>query len=316
MAMSIARSSRIRQVRPFLRLHVCFLLSSLLFSFDICIFPRATALIVTRPSGIADYQQLASLLVSTFDEPHVTSSCNSSPDQKERFQSKIESMKWNLYERYLTEQAIYKQYTNTMKRLWDKKYCLFVAKELIQVNEGNGSRSNYEVVGMAEMGISFAPVPLNEAEITQDNISMGTNQVPRDIEDAMKGEDLDSSTNNMIGLRPRATVGVLCVKSNFQKKGVGQALLQKCEEVASDVWAEQSVYVDVEPSNVNALSFFEHCGYSGFVDETGNMYMRNATVSERRTTNSVPHFVLKKTLCMNNAVNEEYAHNGIVSPEG
>jgi len=96
-------------------------------------------------------------------------------------------MKWNLYERYLTEQAIYKQYTNTMKRLWDKKYCLFVAKELIQVNEGNGSRSNYEVVGMAEMGISFAPVPLNEAEITQDNISMGTNQVPRDIEDAMKG---------------------------------------------------------------------------------------------------------------------------------
>lgn len=272
----------------------------------------ATALIVTPLSGASDYRQLASLLVSTFDAPpDPTSELNK--DQKETLRSKLDLMQWNLYDKSLTEQFTYKQYTSTVKRMWGKKYCLFVAKEHIPENEDNGSRSSYNVVGVVEMGMSLGPVPLATDENGQDD-SVGIKSNILDREEAAepaagKSSGAADSSNstfplnnagtsiyNPIGLRPRATVGVLCVESTHQKKGIGQALLRKCEEVASDVWNEQCVFVDVEPDNLNAMSFFERCGYSSCVDETGSTQVRNATVSRRRIAESRPHFVLEKRL--------------------
>ena len=56
-----------------------------------------SALIISPPSSAGDYRQLASLLASSFDAPAAQS-------------TKIELLKWNMLEKSLTEEYIYKQY--------------------------------------------------------------------------------------------------------------------------------------------------------------------------------------------------------------
>lgn len=69
-------------------------------------------------------------------------------------------------------------------------------------------------------------------------------------------QDNNSSTR-------RATIGVLCVDTEFQKQGVGVGLVCKCQEVAATVWNETELFAEVEPKNVDALAFFEtKCGFS------------------------------------------------------
>jgi len=237
--------------------------------------PFANALIiVTVPSSASDYRQLASLLVSTFDAPSLVtkSTLNNEKDEKDSLKTKLDLLQWSLYDKSLTEQYTYKQYMSTTKRMWGKKYCLFVAKEYIPGNGEKGSRASYKVVGMVEMGMSIGPAPLDTDECLTDC----------------------ENTNRSNLLRPRATIGVLCVESAYQKQGVGQSLLKKCEEVADDVWKEDRVFVDVEPSNVKAMAFFERCRYNTFMDKSGNLQMRNATISRRRTSESRLHIILGK----------------------
>lgn len=270
----------------------------ILFALSILTSHVSTALIVTPPSGASDFRQLASLVVSTFDAPIDPA-------------SKLEVMQWNLYERSLSEQFTFKQYTDTVRKMFGKKYALFVAKEYIPGNEDNGFQSSYDVVGMIEMGMALGPVNLrnyenrqserdedSQREIdlfeAQNDNSVGKNEA---LESTILESDKASTTAisiQQIGLRPRATVGVICVKSTNHNKGIGKALLGKCEEIASDVWNEPQLFVEVEPDNKNALRFFERDGYSGFEDE-GGVQMRNATVIRKRKATSRPHLVLGKT---------------------
>lgn len=89
----------------------------------------------------------------------------------------------------------------------------------------------------------------------------------------------------------RTTIGVLCVSPKCQQRGVGLALLKKCQALASsDGWNETTLYVEVEPNNIAALSFFEK---NGFVKTNEN---RTVTVRRRRTYEERPHLVLSKEL--------------------
>ena len=38
-------------------------------------------------------------------------------------------------------------------------------------------------------------------------------------------------------------------KSNFQEKGIGKMLVEKCEYVSSQIWNETRLFAEVEPSN-------------------------------------------------------------------
>ena len=210
-----------------------------------------SALIISPPSSAGDYRQLASLLASSFDAPAGQS-------------SKIELLKWNMLEKSLTEEFIYKQYVSTMRRMSGKKYQLLVAKEYDEDEDGN-LRVGDDIVGMIEMGLSPCP--------------------------ALDGNDDDTDYPELL-LRPQPTIGVICVKSTHQKNGIGQALVHKCEYVASQVWNEECIFVDVEPDNNRALEFFETCGYD--VNELGGIGTRNATVVRRRAAESKPHILLRK----------------------
>jgi GNAT superfamily N-acetyltransferase len=221
-----------------------------------------SALIISPPASFGDYRQLASLLVGTFDVPSLDSATNSTS-----LQFNIDALRWNMFEKSLTEEHTLKKYTNTARRMRGKKYCLLIAKEYIKDDDGNQQmRVGDDVIGMVEMGMSLCPTCSNY-----------------------------NRTDNTV-LRPQPTVGVLCVKASHRKKGIGQALIQKCEQVAENVWNEELLFVDVEPSNHNTMTLFEKWGYTCIVNETGEAQMRNTTVSRRRIERFRPHYLLRKRL--------------------
>ena len=243
----------------------------LLNLFSTCVYALCTdktgvaALTISPPSSASDYRELASLLASTFDAP-----VEDINQEQQSLGSKLEVLRWNLVERSLTEENLFKQYTSTVRRMRGKKYCLLVAKESLPDKEG--SVRDDVVVGMVEMGLSLCPVSLHQME------------------------DFPGSERISESARPQATLGVLSVKQSHQRFGVGKLLVQKCEEVAAELWGEQGIFVDVEPHNQNALSFFERCGYEILLDENGVLQVRNATVTRRRAAESRPHYFLSKRL--------------------
>jgi len=215
----------------------------------LCI-PRVVPLTISAPSSARDYREIA-ILLNTFDAP---TSDTSSP---------IDTIKWNMFERSLTEQYTFNQYIRNARKMRDKKYCVIVAKEYI-IDENDDMK--LRVVGMAEMGMSICPI-------------------------STCSNDKDTK------LSPQPTLGVLCVSPDNQKNGVGKALVEKCEQIAADIWKDGVVVVDVEPSNHNALSFFERCGYDYISeDDSGEKHTRNTTVVRRRKAESKPHYLLRKNL--------------------
>jgi len=211
---------------------------------------RVVPLTILTPSSARDYREIATLLIDTFDAPTSDS-------------SSIESIKWNMFERSLTEQYTYNQYIRNARKMRDKKYCVIVAKEYV-IDENNDMK--LRVVGMAEMGMSICPI-------------------------STCSNDKDTK------LSPQPTLGVLCVSPNHQQNGVGKALVEKCEQIATDIWKDCNLVVDIEPSNHNALSFFERCGYDYISeDDSGEKHTRNTTVVRRRKAESKPHYLLRKKL--------------------
>jgi ribosomal protein S18 acetylase RimI-like enzyme len=147
-------------------------------------------------------------------------------------------------------------------------------KECCQDEESDQQlRVRDDVVGAVEMGMSLCPSCYEDRSGEHDAISGAPE----------------------IELRPQPTIGVLCVKSTHRKKGIGQALVETCERVAADIWNEESIFVDVDPNNQNALLFFVKCGYNSTpADELGSLQMRNSSVSRRRAEESKPHYLLRK----------------------
>ncbi len=236
----------------------------------LCFVTSASCLVITSPSNQKDWRELACLLVETFDEKIIMEKINSN-ENKSTFQSKLELVQWNLIERSLTEQYNFNQYVQTAKKMKGKKYSLFLAKEYNPGCKEKEIRPFYETVGMIEIGMTLEP------------------STPSPIDPSLVSDECIGNRDKI--LIPRATVGVLCVKSTAQNNGVGHALLQRCEQVIVELWDEDEVFVEVEPNNLAALSFFNKHGYLNHHGE-----MRNATVSSRRNEEKKPHYVLRKLL--------------------
>lgn len=247
----------------------------------------SSAIIISPPSSISDYRRLASLIVSTFDD--------SLPQSSERHPSitptKWDQLKWTLYEKSLTEEFTYKQYASTARRMRGKKYCLLVAKEEEWEPMGKG---DCNVVGMVEMGMSVCPS------------FSATNMIDSE-EDEHTCKSVQHTTDNRYDHEsiPQPTIGVVCIKSTHRNQGIGRILIQKCEQIAREVWNERQIFVDVEPDNLNALAFFEKCGYQFCIDGCGEVQlMRNTTVFRRRVEEVKPHWLLGKSLEVGGVCNE------------
>ena len=84
---------------------------------------------ISPPTTKKDWQQIASLVVKTFDTPSTEASA-------------LEKMTWNVMERSLTEESTYRQYVSTARKMKGTKYAILVAKHWGQV------------IGMAELGVN------------------------------------------------------------------------------------------------------------------------------------------------------------------
>jgi GNAT superfamily N-acetyltransferase len=90
----------------------------------------ANAWHITPPTVNQDWRQLAVLVTQSFN---VNTPCTN--------KKRLARFSWDLIEKRIAEQATYRRFVKTAKRLRGTKYSLFVAKE-----EG-------QVIGVAEMGI-------------------------------------------------------------------------------------------------------------------------------------------------------------------
>ena len=251
---------------------------------------------ITTPSSSNDYQQLASLLVETFDQPSPSAKNETRASPLSR---KWEQLSWEMYDKFLTEQQIRQQYMQNARKMKGKKYALFLANEYnpgILSNDRNDEvvRPFYEVAGMIELGMVLEP-PI---WINNEHLNDEYDDEFKDRAQKRKQQQLQLQTL----LQPRAKVGVLCVKQEHMKKGIGKALIQKCEHVVRNLWNRTQLFVEVEPDNVNAMKFFHSCGYEVCIDENNNEIIRYAKVSRRRKVEERPHCVLVKSL---NSVSEE-----------
>jgi ribosomal protein S18 acetylase RimI-like enzyme len=229
------------------------LLITAVFAFFVTV---CDALIIVPPSSKNDWEEIATLLVETFDDT-ISPNKRASPRQnfREEFSAKcqeaIEELKWNYIEKPLTEQYTYNQYVANARRMIGKKYALYVAKEKTQ-SEDNASK--YMIVGMIEVGMTIKP------------------------------------SSNDKSVVPKPTLGVLAVNGAFRNRGIGQQLLEKCQDVVTNVWKEENLYVQVEPENEVALHFFKKNAYQ----ENGEIV--HAKVARRRSLEERPHLVLSKQL--------------------
>lgn len=262
---------------------------------NMCLYgTRTQSFTIVPPSSKSDYHELASLLVESFDEPTVKGFSRSSAKEKNNIdvllqddddddeynsnrmnnpisfvpKRQLEKITWSLYDKFLTEQYTFRQYVQTARKMKGKKYGLFLAKEYnpgISEKLNEEARPFYEVIGMVEIGMVLECIQ-------------------------------NSTVEDSRSIRPRATVGVLCVKSNHMNKGVGKELLHKCEEVVREVWNETELFIEVEPTNKRALKFFTSCGYDTCLDRLGKEMIHVATVSRKRKMEERPHFVMSKIL--------------------
>jgi ribosomal protein S18 acetylase RimI-like enzyme len=239
-------------------------------------FHTALTIIIAPPTSALDYQQAASLVVSTFDAPCL----NDKQKVDESPQNRFNLFRWNLIDKSLTEDFTYRQYVRTARRMRGKKYCLLLAKEY--QDDDSFAAGSYDVVGMVEMGMSPCPKSFSTVD-----------KVTSEVDPYNSQSEVGATTT---GDCPQPTIGVLCVKSTHQKQGVGRALVQKCEEIVQEIWKENEIFVDVEPSNRNALLFFRNCGYEYAVDESGTKLMRDTKVFRRRVEEVKPHWLLRKSI--------------------
>jgi len=70
-----------------------------------------------------------------------------------------------------------------------------------------------------------------------------------------------------LGLNDRAssmrlpTIGLICVLHGYRGKRIGEALVQRCVEIASRDWMEDRLVADVAEDNENAQNFFTSIGF-------------------------------------------------------
>jgi len=87
------------------------------------------------------------------------------------------------------------------------------------------------------------------------------------------------------------TIGVLCVDTDHQRRGIARDLLTRCEDIIVHQWNETAAFVEVECSNHRALAFFEQAGFQ--YQETVDVTVRS---NARAGVATKPHFRLEKKM--------------------
>ena len=115
--------------------------------------PIASAWYIAPPRVRKEWEQLAGLLVDSFETPD--------PQQA----SMVEQWTWNLYQRRQSVRQTYRQYAQTARKMQRMKHAILLAKE-----PGRG------VIGVVEMGIDRVHCPSTEIAATEEERNPDDNE--------------------------------------------------------------------------------------------------------------------------------------------
>lgn len=186
---------------------------------------------ITQPSSRHDFFQLSDLIVSTFDNP-LSSLYH---EQQDNIADKEGSKAWSDEDQQETVRHTMIEYLKNVKKMQGYKYALWIARECSE-SPTDGKQDEGKIVGVVEVGLTQA-------------------KPNRSLEKSL------SNTDRMSDSGKRPTIGVLCVDPAYRSMGIATALIETCESLIVKVWNEKSVYVQVEPWNIQSLRFFEKQGY-------------------------------------------------------
>jgi ribosomal protein S18 acetylase RimI-like enzyme len=177
--------------------------------------------------------------------------------------------------------------------------CIFVAKALTPItlssdeesddNDGRGTTPpppsyHEEIVGCCEVIAEGLDLSLPQQQQQQQQQSsteiLGSKSKQR--------EQRRRKSNNA---RHRPIIENLCVKRNYQRMGIGAALIHACENVVQHQWSSTSIhnaiYTQVDECNTNAQNLFGKLGYQTlFSDPTctnivlDNLFVKQVTVTK------------------------------------
>jgi ribosomal protein S18 acetylase RimI-like enzyme len=178
--------------------------------------------------------------------------------------------------------------------------CIFVAKALTPKttlssdeesddNDGRGTTPpppsyHEEIVGCCEVIAEGLDLSLPQQQQQQQQQSsteiLGSKSKQR--------EQRRRKSNNA---RHRPIIENLCVKRNYQRMGIGAALIHACENVVQHQWSSTSIhnaiYTQVDECNTNAQNLFGKLGYQTlFSDPTctnivlDNLFVKQVTVTK------------------------------------
>ena len=178
------------------------------------------------------------------------------------------------------------------------KRCIFVAKALTPIplssdeesddNDGRGTTPpppsyHEEIVGCCEVIEERLDLPLLQQQQQQSSTEiLGSKSKQRE-------QRRRKSNNNA---RHRPIIENLCVKRNYQRMGIGAALIHACENVVQHQWSSTSIdhnaiYTQVDECNTNAQNLFGKLGYQTlFSDPTctnivlDNLFVKQVTVTK------------------------------------
>jgi ribosomal protein S18 acetylase RimI-like enzyme len=222
---------------------------------------------IAPPRANREWQQLAQLVVASFDAPNP------------RPASAMEWWTWNLFQKRQCLRQTYQQYTRTARRMRHMKHTILLAKD----DQGR-------VIGMVEMGISSSTSSDAAVEAACGDY------------DNMEDSTATAGDAGVLERKRRPTIGVLCVDADYRQRGVAKDLVDRCIHIVAnhESWTGgpfvdmkyHAIYAEVEPDNAPALAFFAS---QGFVIQSTNCW-QNVTVRRRNRVETRPHLLLGKHL--------------------
>ena len=164
--------------------------------------------------------------------------------------------------------------------------CIFVAKALTPTTLSSESY-HQEIVGCCEVIEERFDILLPQQQQQQSSPELGNTS------------KRERSRRNNKNARHRPIIENLCVKRDYQRMGIGVALIHACEDVVQNYWSSSdhnAIYTQVDECNTNAQTIFYKLGYQPlFSDPTctnivlDDLFVKEVTVTKCMMRKAIYH---------------------------
>jgi ribosomal protein S18 acetylase RimI-like enzyme len=177
--------------------------------------------------------------------------------------------------------------------------CIFVAKALTPITLSSDEESDHnDGRGTTPPHTSYHEEIVGCCEVIEERLDLSLLQQQQQQQQqssteifGSKSKQREQRRRKSNNARHRPIIENLCVKRNYQRMGIGAALIHACENVVQHQWSSTSIhnaiYTQVDECNTNAQNLFGKLGYQTlFSDPTctnivlDNLFVKQVTVTK------------------------------------